>query len=405
MRRVLMSLAALVGLVTVGLATAPATVAGAKVNPGGRSSAAAKAHTSKHSNSDPTIYDSTVEPSPGNLPSVGFEATQGTELGNRVNFAGSARVLDSVVVQMSSWGCQSGTSTTCVTTPGSTFNEPIKLNVFKVGNGLTPGSLITSVTQTFAIPYRPSADNVNCTGASAGAWYDSTTDPQTNLPIGCLNGYLTNITFNFGHVSLPNSVIYGIAYNTSDYGSPAYGEATACHATTEGCGYDSLNIALSNEPGAPSVGTDSNNGTIYWDTGYAGFYCDGGTDGSGIFRNDSPEPGDGCWTVGATPDVAPYYIPAVQFNAVTSPSPSFTSGTSTTATHGVHFSFTVSTTGIPIPVLTESKKLPAGVTFHNNGNGTGTLAGTATTVKTYPIKFKATSSTGKATQYFTLVIN
>src|SRR6202790_2482365 len=71
---------------------------------------------------DPTIYDSIIDPNPGNVPSESFEATATAQFGNQVSFGGAARVLDNVVVQLSSWGCQSGSWTgspsACVTTPG-----------------------------------------------------------------------------------------------------------------------------------------------------------------------------------------------------------------------------------------------------------------------------------------------
>ena len=127
---------ALVGLVTVGLVTVPATVAGAS---GGS-----------------TIYDSTVSPLPGNQVSEAFEATQTSQLGNQISFTpGSGRVLTSVVVTLSSWGCQTGGWSTddCSTTPGATFSEPITLNLYDVGhNGIAVGTKFASVTQTFPGP-------------------------------------------------------------------------------------------------------------------------------------------------------------------------------------------------------------------------------------------------------------
>src|ERR1700692_2892875 len=52
------------------------------------------------------IYNSVVtSPSPGNLPSVGAEATAFTEFGNEVTFDGTNRSLTNVIVEMSSWGC------------------------------------------------------------------------------------------------------------------------------------------------------------------------------------------------------------------------------------------------------------------------------------------------------------
>ena len=113
------------------------------------------------------IYDNIPNPMPGNLPSVGYAATQAEEFGDRLLFGGTARTLTTVVQGMSSWGCESGHWNTgnCVTTPGATFSHPITLNIYNVGLGNQVGSLIGTVTQTFAVPYRPSADNTNCTGA------------------------------------------------------------------------------------------------------------------------------------------------------------------------------------------------------------------------------------------------
>ena len=396
---------ALVGLVTVGLVTVPATVAGAS---GGS-----------------TIYDSTVSPLPGNQVSEAFEATQTSQLGNQISFTpGSGRVLTSVVVTLSSWGCQTGGWSTddCSTTPGATFSEPITLNLYDVGhNGIAVGTKFASVTQTFKIPYRPTADadyTTDCAADAAeystpiadfaGTWYDSGDGH-------CYNGLDTKVTFTFGHTRVPSTLIYGVAYNTSDYGAHPYGEATACHATPEGCGYDSLNVALSNEPTDPSVGSDPYEGTVYEDTNYAPYYCDGGAAGVGVFRMDAFNAQGSCWGQTGTVNTgdgnqeggsidAPYYIPAVQFNAVSSAAPAITSANSDYLTKGRPFSFTVTTTGIPTPVVKVVKGLPAGVTFTAHAGGTATLAGTLNTAKIYSLELEATSAHGAAIQYLALVV-
>src|SRR3984957_21115311 len=113
MSKVLGSGAALMGLVPAGLATGPATVGGAGAA------------------TPSPVYNSTESPLPGNLPSVGFEATQTSEFGNQISFSsGSGRVLQNVTATLSSWGCQSGAWNTgdCSTTPGATFSEPVTLN-------------------------------------------------------------------------------------------------------------------------------------------------------------------------------------------------------------------------------------------------------------------------------------
>jgi large repetitive protein len=85
----------------------------------------------------------------------------------------------------------------------------------------------------------------------------------------------------------------------------------------------------------------------------------------------------------------------------------FTSGTSTTFTVGNAASFTVTTVGTPTPALSEIGSLPSGVTFVDNGDGTGTLSGTPAsgTTGSYPITFTASNTVSSATQNFTLTVN
>ena len=292
--------------------------------------AAAAAHAAP---TDPTIYDSTVAPLPGNLASLGFEATQTSQFGNQVTLSGAANQLNNVVVTMSSWACQNGawgngygTANACVTTPGSTFSEPITLDIYSVGANNAVGGLLATDTQTFNIPYRPSASDPSVYSAqgctvSGGQWYDATGNT-------CYNGLANNITFDLSaqNVVLPSNVIYGIAYNTSDYGAAPYGDATACHATVEGCGYDSLNVGYGEDPSNVSVGSDPNPGTVYWNTATAANYCDDGAGGTGTFRIDGAADTATCWDGGANTGWSaggtgsPYYVPAVQINATPGPS-------------------------------------------------------------------------------------
>jgi hypothetical protein len=271
---------------------------------------------------NPKIIYNSLAPPQGNIPSVGFEATQGYEFGNGITLTRSAR-LASVQVTMSSWGCQSGSwsDDTCTTTPGSTFSEPITLNIYNapatdpstqpdvVGSGL-PGSLIVSVTKTFAIPFRPSANNSKCIGDEKGDWFDKTNHE-------CFAGFMTNVNFTgLGtmHITLPKNIVFGIAYDTSDYGATPYGDATACHASAAGCGYDSLNIGVSQDPDNIQKGSNPDPGTVYWDTTYAPYYCDGGNAGTGTFRFDSPSTTP-CWGVNSPFTSPPWDVPAIQFIA------------------------------------------------------------------------------------------
>jgi hypothetical protein len=185
------------------------------------------------------IFDNTPSVLPSNLPSWGAEAYYFDEWGAGVTFAGTARKLGTATVIMSSWACETGnwTDGSCVTTPGHTYNVPIRFNIYNVGPSNSVGSVIATETHTFAIPYRPSADATHCTASDAGKWFDGAV---------CKNGLANKITFTFSGQTLPNSVIFGIAYNTSTNGY-----------TPEGPGNhpeDSLNIAT-------YPGTDMNGGT------------------------------------------------------------------------------------------------------------------------------------------------
>lgn len=139
--------------------------------------------------------------------------------------------------------------------------------------------MLASKTQAFAIPYRPSA-SLAC---GDGRW-------QTGNG-NCFNGLATIITFNLSNqnVSLPNSVIYGISYNTTHYGSAPIGQSAACFTEPGGCGYDSLNVSAAST--TPTKGTDDNVNGAFLNSSWTGAYCDNGLAGTGTFRLDTP-----CWT-------------------------------------------------------------------------------------------------------------
>jgi hypothetical protein len=88
--------------------------------------------------------------------------------------------------------------------------------------------------------------------------------------------------------------------------------------------------------------------------------------------------------------------------------PAFTSTFDTTFAAGTAGSFTITASGSPLPAITESGKLPSGVTFTAGANGTATLSGTpaAGTSGDYPITLTATSIVGTpAQQAFSLFVD
>lgn len=258
------------------------------------------------------IYDSIPAEYPGSFPSLGYEATSTDEFGDHIMFAGSSRGLHSVEVSLTNWSCEndfdlvSGSwvpnrdgyaGEACVSTPGSSFSHPITLNIYEVDNsGTNPavGNLLASITENFDIPYRPSWDSVNCTASGQ--------TPGTDVPFGgtwfdpvlgaCVHGYAFNITFDFTalNVALPEEVIYAVAYNVANHGDAPLG--------TPGP-YSSLNVSVT--ANAPTIGTNVEADTVFWDTSYGPFYCDGGAGGTDTLRRDA-----GCWGT---------YTPVVRFNA------------------------------------------------------------------------------------------
>jgi len=231
-----------------------------------------------------TIYNNIPSPLPGNVPSVGFEASAASEFGGQVGFDGTARMKPKVKVVMSSFGCQGGHWNTgdCSTTPGATFSEQLTLNVYTVGELNEPGTMIGTVTHTFNMPYRPAANYTKCTGEDAGKWFDSGTAT-------CYNGKAFTKSVSLGTLDLPDTAIIGIAYNTTHYGYSPIGESAACYTSAGGCGYDSLNVGTGESPA--SVGSQPLPDDAYLNSTQGSQYCDGGAGGTGTFRHDA-----GCWT-------------------------------------------------------------------------------------------------------------
>jgi hypothetical protein len=187
------------------------------------------------------VYNSIPSPAPGNLPSLGYQATQTSEFGDAVTLAGNARALTSATVAMSNWALES-TYEAVGTSAG--YNVPLTFSIYNVGSGglnPVPGSLIASDTINAFIPWRPE-HSLSCPGTTFQA------------PDGCFNGQLVPVTFTFNGVSVPDSVIFGLTFNTTTYGPAPTGVLGP---------YDSLNFGLS---GGTSVGTDINPDGVEWNT-------------------------------------------------------------------------------------------------------------------------------------------
>ncbi|HVO86457.1 MAG TPA: hypothetical protein VMT23_01850 [Candidatus Binatia bacterium] len=233
------------------------------------------------------VYNATPSSLPPNVTSLGFQATQTSEFGDYVHLGGTDRALRTVTVTMSDWALAStpanetfcsNSASNCFTdssASGGGFYYPITLNIYGSHLGLNgaPDTLLTTKTETAAIPWRPVGDPT-CpdTGYGAGfAWRAS-----DNV---CYNGMAFNLTFDLSSsgVTLPNDVIIGIAYNTQSYGSSPVGSDGP---------YNSLNVGVPSGQTA-SVGSDDSSDKLFWNTSTASWYTDGGASGVGIFRQDT----------------------------------------------------------------------------------------------------------------------
>lgn len=212
------------------------------------------------------VYNNIPSPLPGNVPSEAFEATSTSEFGGEVELAGPTLNSTKVTLAMSSWACESGGAEdgSCVSTKGAKYEWPITLHVYTAGAGDAVGAQIASLTKTFKIPYRPSANAVKCAGN--GGWYKMGS---------CFHGKLFKITFPLKGVSIPSKAIIGVSFNTTNYGAEPTGVLGP---------YDSLNFG--GVEGTPSVGSDPQPLSDYIDSLWAGAYCDNGAAGTGSFRFD-----------------------------------------------------------------------------------------------------------------------
>jgi hypothetical protein len=220
------------------------------------------------------IYDGIPSPDPTGSPSLGYQATQTAEFGDRIAFAGTERNLTTVRVGLVSWAQANDNfdDPSLMRTP-TDFQQQLTFNIYAVNGSGGVGALLATNTATFTIPFAPSAS------------------VHPFVPV----------TFDFSsqNVVLPNEVIYGLAFNTQTWGANPTGFSGP---------YNSLNFAVGGDNPAlgsggyygPTVGSDVFSNAVFWNTSTAGYYTDGGAGGVGTFREDTN------WFP---------YVPMVEFNA------------------------------------------------------------------------------------------
>ncbi|HEU5268342.1 MAG TPA: putative Ig domain-containing protein, partial [Jatrophihabitans sp.] len=294
---------------------------------------------------------------------------------------------------------------------------------FTASNGVPPNATQSFTLTVTELPAITSADHTTFVVGSAG-----------NFTVTTHAGFPTATTLTETG-SLPSGVTFHDNGNgtASLSGTPAAGSGGSYSLTltaTNTAGHTSQAFTLT--VGESPTITSFNHATFT--VGHAGTFTvttsggfptppaltETGTLPTGVTFHDN---GDGTATLSGTPSVGGIFTITIKANngvaPVTSQSftltvngaPVFTSANKATFSPGQPCpSFTVTTTAPPASGtthITESGKLPKGVTFKDNGNGTAKLSGCVsgvTSTTTYPLIFTATNSVGYATQNFTLTV-
>jgi hypothetical protein len=200
------------------------------------------------------VYSSIPNPLPASIPSVGYQATATSEFGAAVSFAGTARNLTSVTLTVNDWAYESEYEAVGIS-PG--YYVPMTLTLYNVGLGNTVGSEIATVTVNQLVPWRAEPSPASCAPGLNNMWLAAD---------GCHNGENFNETFAFSGVTVPDELIFGLAYNTQTYGSNPIGVAGP---------YNSLNFALSS---GVYVGSNPQPGTQYRNVSNSGLVASTGWD-------------------------------------------------------------------------------------------------------------------------------
>jgi hypothetical protein len=287
-----------------------------------------------------------------------------------------------------------GAALTPVTVPMGTTQNGTGFGEAYAGelSGWVPGSTTLALPPTFT-----SSATASFTQGVAGSFTVTTSSPQgapritaTALPAG-----VTLVDNGNGTATLA--------------GTPATGTVGTYQVTltaVRGFGQSTQVLHLVVGPPAATTGTGAT-GSGSTGTGSSGSGTSGsGTSGSGT--SGSGTSGSGTSGSGTSGSGTSGSGTSGSTGATAGPrtAPVIVSVPTATAVSGNNFTFTVHVTGNPLPRITATGTLPAGLKFTDRGNGTATLAGTLpeTTRGSYRLTFTATNAAGTVRQAFRLRI-
>ncbi|MFI9274476.1 putative Ig domain-containing protein [Kitasatospora sp. NPDC052896] len=221
-------------------------------------------------------------------------------------------------------------------------------------------------------------------------------------------------------VSVPVTVPSGTTVNGAAFGQSYGGTLSSWSSLAAGA---SSTLTVNTAPAitsaasqAATVGTAFS--TTVTSTGSpAPALSESGTLPSGVGFQDN---GDGTATLSGTPATGsggsyPLTITATNatgsvtqsYTLTVAEQPSVTSGGTAAFSTGTAGTFAVTTKGYPAPALSESGSLPSGLSFKDNGDGTGSISGTAAsgTAGSYPVTVTATNASGTGTASVTVTVS
>ena len=194
-----------------------------------------------------TIFDNIPEPGQTNYntsyTSIGYQATQTTELGNLVNLAGTARQLNTIKVNMVTYAGWADTNWT-----SWRDNHPALWNTNGYFHSLTMRVYQMTSSNTVQVLTSQTKTNVLVPWAQPSGTNSITLSPNT--------GQAFTLSYDFAaeNLILPNSVIVSIGFDTQNYGDFPTG--------TNGP-YNSLNFGVLST-NMITVGSDVNSNDFFW---------------------------------------------------------------------------------------------------------------------------------------------
>ncbi len=302
---------------------------------------------------------------------------------------------------------------------GSASSYPITISA---SNGVSPDasqSFTLTVNPALAAPVITSATGTTFAVGQAGTFAVTTTgNPAASLSASSSPALPSGVTFK------DNGNGTATLAGTPAAGSQGTYAITVTAKNSTGTATQSFLLTVNSGLSITSAASD----TVTSGKAFSFTVTTSGTPAPTLSRAGTLPPGvtftansNGTATLAGTPSAAakgPYPLTFTARNSTGTASqaftltvanvPAFTSAAAVTETAGTGFAYTVATTGYPTATLTagtSANPLPAGLSFADNGNGTGTLSGgTALTAGTYSVPLTATNAGGTATQTVTVTV-